>query len=267
MYPVLFDIGPFVLRTYGVFLVAGFAAGIWLSARRAGSRGLDPATVYNVSIVILVAALIGSRLYYVLFHLDEFGGGAWWRAFVPLQPDGKIGLLGMSMFGGVLLSTAAALFYLRVRREPMLRFADVLAPGVMLGLGIARLGCHFNGCCFGIPTDGPFGVVFPHGCQAGFTFPGEHLIASQLISSAMGFAVFGLLLVAERRFRFRGSTFLLMLVLYGVGRFLVDFTRYYESETLVSIGGGTIAFNQLLVLATAVVAFAFWLVLWRRLSA
>ncbi len=176
---------------------------------------------------VLVSSLIGVRLFYVMTHLGTFH--PWYRAFFIW--DG-----GLTLYGGVLLAIVTVWWQARRRGIPFLVIADIFAPGVVLGIGITRIGCFLAGCCFGRECSTGLGVHFPPGSPAWLQYGPAAVFPSQLFSSAGGFAIFGLLLLLERWRSPRGATFGRFLVLYGVARFLVDFTRYYGPHQIMALG-------------------------------
>jgi phosphatidylglycerol:prolipoprotein diacylglycerol transferase len=143
------------------------------------------------------------------------------------------------MYGGVLAAMGASWLYLRLRRVRFLAIADVVAPSLGLGLGLTRIGCFLNGCCYGRPTTGPFGVRFPAGSHAAAVFGDAALHPAQLYSSVTGFAIFFALLAFERRRRAEGQVFALFLVLDSLGRIALDFFRSYDASVYV-LGGLTV---------------------------
>jgi len=207
---------------------------------------------------------LGSRLFYVIYHVEEFQGN-WWDIFNPLQGDGKFGMGGLSMMGGVVLSVLGGIAFLSWRRAKLWRIADMVAPTFALGVGITRIGCFLNGCCFGKPTNSSLGVVFPADSFAGYVFPHQHIWPAQLFASAMGFLIFALLLLSERKKRFEGQIFLLMVVFYSLGRFVIDFFRYYEeSMVFVRIQGVSFSTNQALIVPILIISLVLWQLLRRR---
>lgn len=223
MYPEIFG----VIKSYGLLLAVSFILGLLLSVRRGRRYGLAPEPVMDLVFAVLVSSLVGVRLFYVLTHLGEFA--PWYRAFFIW--DG-----GLTLYGGILGAIAAVWWSTRRKGIPFLVIADTFSPGVALGIGITRIGCFLAGCCYGRPTDCSCGVHFPAGSPAWSQYGDVAVQPSQLYASLGGFAVFGLLLLWER-FRFhRGATFGRFLVLYGLSRFLVDFTRYYEPDQVMLLG-------------------------------
>lgn len=264
MHPILFEIGPFPVRSYGFALALSFFLAIVLSLKRAKRFQIPPQLIMDLALVVLVTALLGSRLFYVVYHIEEFQGH-WWDIFNPFQGDGKLGMGGLSMMGGVILSVLCGVLFLARKRVKLWLTADVASPTFALGVGITRLGCFLNGCCFGVPTDSPLGMVFPPDSFAGYVFPHQHIWPAQLFSSAMGFTVFALLLLFERRKKFEGQIFLLMVIFYSLGRFVIDFFRYYEeSMVFVRIQGVSFSTNQALIIPILIVSLVLWQLLKRR---
>jgi phosphatidylglycerol:prolipoprotein diacylglycerol transferase len=224
MHPVLF--GP--IKSFGFMLAISFAVGIWFAARRGRRRGLTSETIYDLSFVILVASIVGVRGFYVATHPERFADN-WLRVFA--FPEG-----GLTLYGGLILAIVAAWVFCRRRRLDYLTVADVMIPSVALGIGITRIGCFLAGCCYGQPCDLPWGVHFPAGAPAVQQFGPVAVHPAQIYSSLGGFLIFGALLLWERASSRPGETLGRFLLLYGVVRFAIDFSRYYEPSQRVALG-------------------------------
>jgi phosphatidylglycerol:prolipoprotein diacylglycerol transferase len=249
LHPVLVKLGAFELRSYGLMLAISFLLGILLVIRRAKGKDISPNLVMDLSVLIIISAIVGSRVLYVLFHLDEFRGH-WTDTFNPFQSNGQIGIAGLTMLGGVILCFISAAIFLKIKKMSFLKIADVFIPAVGLGLFLTRIGCYLNGCCFGLPCHGSLCVVFPPESAAGNTFQGIPIVPTQLYSSAYGLIILLFLLKAEKWQRYDGFLLYWFLILYGMGRFVIDFFRYYESSmVVVQIAGKGISLNQVLSLA------------------
>ena len=239
MHPQIFGF----VKSYGLLMAISFVLGLFLSIRRGRKQGLSTDAVVDLIFVVLVSSLIGVRLAFVLTHLDQFH--PWYQAF-------RIWDGGLTLYGGIILAIAAVWWKSRRLGLPFLRVADVLAPGVILGIGVTRIGCFLAGCCFGHPTDCALGVRFPVGAPATQHYGDVAVHPAQLYASAAGFLVFALLLLWERRPSGDGATFGRFLMLYGVARFLLDFTRYYEADQVL-LG---LSNNQFLSLGIALTGLA-----------
>ena len=246
MHPILIKIGAFEVRAYGVMLAISFLLGILLAVKRAKKRNVDPNQIMDLSVILIISAIVGSRLLYVLYHLEEFKGH-WLDAISPFQSDGTIGLGGLTLLGGVILCFISAIIYLRIKKLPFLVFADIIIPSVGLGIMITRIGCYLNGCCFGLECHdhSSLCVVFPPDSAAGAMFPGKPLIPTQLYSSFYGLLIFAILLYVERWKKFDGFLLYIFFILYGISRFVIDFFRYYESSMIIFyMGSKGISLNQ-----------------------
>ncbi len=266
MYPVLFKIGAFELRSYGLALAISVALGIWIAMKRAPRFGIKKETILDLAVLIMLAAIVGSRLWYVVYHVDEFRG-QWLNTINPFQ-DGMIGIAGLSMIGGVVLAIISALAYAKIKKLNFLNLGDTMAPAFLLGEGIVRLGgCFLNGCCFGRPTENLLGIVFPPEGVAGSVFPHTHLWPAQLFASALGFIGFALVLWLDRKSKFSGFTFWLVFCYYSIDRFVVDQFRYYETpQVLATLGPITFNANHLLLLGLFLVSGYFLIRGWRQRS-
>ncbi len=256
---VLFKIGPVALKSYGVLLVLAFVIGTLVALGRAKRAGIKPEKILDLTLLILISSLVGSRFFYVIFHLDEFRGH-FLDVINPFQSSGEIGIGGLSMMGGVVLAVAAGLVYLVYKKMPLWKIADIMSPSFVLGLGIARIGCFLNGCCPGRPTGSSLGVIFPQDSFAGYFFPNAKLLPTQLFESIAGFVMFLLLILLERFKKFEGFTFWLMLAFYSAWRFIIDFFRYYEESMIFArIGKVQLSMNQALSLLIFIVSVSMWL--------
>jgi phosphatidylglycerol:prolipoprotein diacylglycerol transferase len=258
MFPEIFKLGPFTLKSYGLFLTLGFASGIILAFFRAKKAGFKFDLILDLAILILFSSIIGSRFFYVIYHLNEFSGH-WTDVFNPFQSSGEIGIYGLSMMGGVVLAIVSGIVFLIFKKVSVLKIADLFSPSFMLGLGFARIGCFLNGCCFGKPTNSFLGVVFPEDCFAGYIYPHTPIYPTQLFSALKGFLIFGLILWLEKYKKFDGFTFGLMLIFFPLGRFIIDFFRYYEESMIFAkIGGISFSVNQALSVLIFLIGFILW---------
>src|SRR5574341_880811 len=259
MHPELFRLGPFTVKSYGALLALSFLLGVLWSIRRAKRAGVDPKYILDLAIVIFISSIVGARAFYVIFHLDEFRGH-WLDIISAIQSNGDLGIGGLTMLGGVILAIVSGIFYLRLKKQNVWQVADVLAPAFPLGIFLTRIGCFLNGCCFGKPvSDHAWGIIFPDSCPAGYTFQGTPLYPTQLFSSLKGLIILVLVLFLERFKTFQGYSFWLMLALFGLGRFIIDFYRYYEpSMVLTKIGPVAFSVNQGVSIIIIVISAAMW---------
>ncbi|MDR1396117.1 MAG: prolipoprotein diacylglyceryl transferase [Desulfarculales bacterium] len=156
MHPVLMTLGSFTLYSYGLMLALGVLAGTVLNCALARSNGLGKEQIQSAVLWIMVCALLGTRIFYVLINLPEFAADPVRMLYIW---EG-----GMVFYGGLIGGIAAALFLARRWKISVLRLFDNLAPGLALGQALGRVGCFLAGCCYGIPYQGWGAVVFtdPH---------------------------------------------------------------------------------------------------------
>lgn len=255
MHPILFRLGHLVIRSYGLFLVVAFLVGIWLALKRAKKSSIETESIIDLAIVILISSIVGSRFFYVIFHLEEFRG-KFWDIVNPIHPGEDIGLGGLSMVGGVVLAILSGLAYLYIKKMKVWKIADVVSPSFILGLSIARIGCFLNGCCFGKPTNSFLGAVFPLDSPAGYVFPSTPVYPTQLFSSFGAMVVLLALLYSERYKSFDGFVFWLMLMLYSVNRFILDFFRFYEPSTTFTFFQIKFSSNQITLFFVFLISLA-----------
>ncbi len=258
MYPVLFKIGSFEIHSWGVAFAITVLMGLWVAVKRASRFGMKSDHIMDLIVVIIISAIVGSHLWYVFYHTEEFRGH-WIDTVNPFQ-NGYIGIMGLSMVGGIVLAILASLVYVWVKKSSFTALGDAIAPSFLLGVGIQRLGgCFLNGCCFGRPTHSFLGVVFPLRSVADSVFPGQSLWPAQLFASALGFAGFVLTLWLGRSHHFSGFTLWLVFGYYAVARFIVDQFRYYESpQILGQIGPLTINVNHVLLGVLFILCAVLW---------
>jgi len=251
MHPVLFKIFSFPIHSYGLMLALSFLFGIWFSGWRAKRRGLEPGAIADVGFYVIIAAILGARIYYVFLHFEEFQGNL--LAIInPFHGD-SIGIGGLVMYGGFIGAIVAGFLFFRIKKLPFLPYADTIAPSVGFGIFLTRIGCFLNGCCYGADASGgACAVTFPLESPAGSYQHHIHaagLFPSQLFESIGGLAMAVVVLLVGRLKPFTGLQFYLIGVMYSVLRFAVDFSRFYaENEKL-----GPLSHNQVLCIGLFII--------------
>lgn len=255
MHPILFEIGPLRLTTYGLAMMLAFLAGIWMAMERGKRRGIPGEFVADLSTAILIGSLLGARGLYVLTHLAEFRG-RWLDTIKPVQSDGTIGIAGLVLLGGVLVAIPLTVWYTKKRGHSVLDTVDLLAPSLALGIAIGRVGCLMNGCCYGQSCDLPWAIHYPVD-SALHALGAVH--PTQVYSILANLSVMAVLLWIARRRAFPGQIFALFLLLYSPGRFIVEFLRDYEPSMIRGhIGGWAVTTSQLLTLGMFVAGAALY---------
>ena len=249
-------LGP--ISTYMTFVGIAFVFGIWQLYREGEKLGVDAQRYIDLGLWMLVFGVMGSRLLAVVAdgHFYDFVHLCTDPKLVPVDPHEpesrifectqlengcgdfflcnqatgrcypprdclaalKFWQGGLAYYGGFLAAAAFGLYYARKHKLGVWRTADAASPYIALGLFFGRLGCFFNGCCYGERASGPLAVVFP-------TKPDGPRLAMQLVESLSGLVIFLSLLAWRRRRREFGEVFAGLLFTYGVMRFILEFWR------------------------------------------
>lgn len=218
--PIIFQLGPFAMRYYGLFIALGIVAGTWLTSKELTRRGLDGALALDALFFIIPLGFIGARLYHVITD---------WQLYTN-NPMGVFEVWngGLGIYGAVALGFVGAYIFSRVRGISLLTFADAAAPGIILAQAIGRWGNYFNQELFGRPSNLPWAIeIAPQNRPVGY----EKFSTFQptfLYESIWNLLVALALLWIARRFSDRlkrGDIFLLYVSLYSVGRFFVETLR------------------------------------------
>jgi phosphatidylglycerol:prolipoprotein diacylglycerol transferase len=215
MHPDLFSIGPITIHTYGVMVAIGFLLGIGLALRQARKEGIPPEKISDLSFYLLLAAIIGSRIFYILLN-----PGPYIKNPVAIL---KIWEGGLVFYGGLIFAVITGVIYIKRHNLSLWQIADIFAPSIAVGHAIGRLGCFFAGCCHGRPADLPWAVTFtdPHSLAP----LGMALHPTQLYEAGGEFINFLILLLLRKRQTFRGEVFWSYVILYSILRFFVEFFR------------------------------------------
>jgi phosphatidylglycerol:prolipoprotein diacylglycerol transferase len=215
MYPILLDIGYVKLYTYGLFLALGFMAAVWFSKRNARFYNTSDQVISDLFFVILLASIVGARSLYVLINFDAYRHN--------LLEIFKIWNGGLVFFGGFIGAVAACLVLLKIKKMPIAKTADIIAPGIALGHAIGRFGCLFAGCCYGKVCDLPFAIKFTN--PDGLAPLNVYLHPTQIYMVLSNFLLFLILIWLQRRKKFSGMVFLSYIMLYSAFRSGIEFFR------------------------------------------
>lgn len=245
IYPVLLDFGRVKVYSWGFMMAVGVLAATIGIYKRFKQEGYDPDHALDLVILLVVTGLLGSRLAYIaMFEWRDFLAHP--GIFFSLSNGGFQGLV---WYGGFTAGVIAFLVYIRIRGYSFWKMADILAPYLALAYAIVRIGCFLNGCCYGLVTDSPCGVVFPD-VDHFSRYP------TQLFSSALNLLLFAGLYWYYPRRRFDGQVLVYYLLGYSIYRFVIEFFR----ENWIFFGPLSIA----QVYSLIIFAVGLGLYLWRR---
>lgn len=245
MFPVLFHIGSFPIRTFGLVLAIAALIGMLMATRRAPRYGVKPDAVYDLCFWLIIAGVLGARALYVIQEWKTYSANP--SELLKLQFD------GLTSFGGLIGGTVAATIWSIRARVSLITLVDMLAVPVLVAHAIGRVGCLLNGCCYGPPISG---------------FPGVHFVElhspypfhqpAQLYDMAMLLVGAWLVSRIEARGLRPGQSSALMLIAYGTSRFIFEFWRIDVSSTR----WGTLPITQAQAAALAmVIAGLLWVTL------
>jgi phosphatidylglycerol:prolipoprotein diacylglycerol transferase len=219
MYPELIRIGSFPINTYGVFLAIAFLCAILISTRLGERDGLPRQKIYDLSLWMLLAGLVGSKIL-MLFTEPEYRENPLQLISLDFLRSGGV------WYGGLLGGVIAGYLLMKRYQLPWWKTADAFAPGLAVGNFFGRQGCFAAGCCWGKPTTLPWGVKFT---ELGHEITGvptdTYLHPTQLYESFAMLLVFFFLLWLHKRKRFSGQVILAYALLYSIIRFAIEFVR------------------------------------------
>ena len=259
MYPVLFRIGDFPVNTYGVFLALAFLCAILVTVKLAERDGLPRQKIYDLSLWMLLASLIGSKVL-MLFTEPEYRQNLWQLLSLDFLRSGGV------FYGGLLGAVIVGYLLMRHYKLPWWRTADACAPGIALGNFFGRQGCFAAGCCWGKPTTLPWGVKFT---QLGHQITGvpidTHLHPTQLYESFAMLIVFFFLLWLHKRRKFTGQIILFYALLYSVVRFSIEFVRDDPRGDILGLTTLTgLSTSQMLSIVVGISALIVLIIRWRE---
>jgi phosphatidylglycerol---prolipoprotein diacylglyceryl transferase len=245
------DLGPVVLHMYGLMLLLAIAACIWLTGVRWVRRGGDWDLIFRVAVWGVAFGIIGARAYHVVTSWDEVQNiDEWWAPFAVWKG-------GLGVWGGIFLGLLAGAVVVKRSGESVTKMMDAVAPGLLLAQAIGRLGNWWNQELFGKPTDLPWALEIDPSHR-----PAEYIIEEtfhptflyELVYNSLGVV---LLLLLDRRFRFRPpALFALYVSYYCFGRFFEELLRIDPSH---EFGGLRLnAWVSVVVFVLSTLFFIWW---------
>jgi phosphatidylglycerol:prolipoprotein diacylglycerol transferase len=252
MHPVLFSIGRFnIIHSYGLMIAIGILVGLFLAWRQAAREGIDPNKIIDITFYLLVSALIGSRLLFVLMNFQEYAAD-------PIKIF-KIWEGGLVFYGGLIPAVAVGIWYIKRLGLPLWQVTDIFAPSVAIGHAFGRIGCFLAGCCYGKPSTLPWAVTFTD--PRSLAPLGIPLHPTQLYSSLGLFAIFAVLIWLRKRKAFQGEIFWSYALMYSVFRFFIEFLR---GDPRGSVLGGLLSTTQAIGIPVAGISVVMLLYLGKR---
>jgi len=215
VHPIAFEIGPLKVHWYGILMAVGLVAGFWTASRRGLRDGLNPETLTDLVLWLMLGAIIGARAWHVIsYWREDFAGKSFWAIF-------KLNEGGLVFYGGLIGASLAVILYTRVKKLPLRKIADILSPSVALGSAFGRFGCLMTGCCYGRQCDLPWAVRF----SADHASKGLAVHPTQIYDSLLNLGLYVTMAWLYRRKKFDGQVFAVFLMSYAVTRSLVELFR------------------------------------------
>jgi phosphatidylglycerol:prolipoprotein diacylglycerol transferase len=213
MYNDLLKLGPVTIHGYGLMIGIGFMMALLVANYRAKKKNLDTDFVFNLAFVCIIFGMLGAKALYLITMYKT----------IIKDPSSIFDLMdGFVVYGGIIFGILAAYLYCKRKKKHFLTYFDLLMPSVSIAQGFGRIGCLLAGCCYGLETTSHFSVVFQNSLYAPNHVP---LIPTQFISSAGNFLIALLLILLSNRKLKPGIVASAYLILYGIGRFVVEFLR------------------------------------------
>ncbi|MBU1171116.1 MAG: prolipoprotein diacylglyceryl transferase [Proteobacteria bacterium] len=252
MHPVLFEFKNIVIHTYGFFIALGFLAAIFISKREARLVGEDPEKIADFIFWLLVAGIVGSRVFYVIIYWDNYYPG-------HLIDMVKIWEGGLVFYGGFLGAFIMSVVYIRTTKLKFWKSMDIITPAIPFGHFLGRLGCFSAGCCHGRACDLPWAVTFTNPESLAPLHAPLH--PTQLYSSASNFLIFLFIFNYKRFKRFDGQVFWTYVIVYALARSILETFRgdFRGAEVL-----GILSVSQAVALVLSVASLAMLTYLYRR---
>ena len=240
MYNDLFSIGPVTIHGYGLMIGIGFLCCVLMGTYRAKKYDMDKNAAIDIALLGVFIGFIGAKILYIIVEFDWF----------IRDPLAVLGSEGFVVYGGIVAGVAAAIIYCRKRRLVFLEYFDLLAPTISIAQGFGRIGCFLAGCCYGRETSSFLGVTFPEGSIAPAGVP---LLPTQLFSAAGNLAIMGILIWYYKRRKHTGDVGAMYLLLYSVGRFIIEFFRSDDRGAVAFLS--TSQFISIFIAAVAILMF------------
>lgn len=251
--PIAFNLGPLPVRWYGLIIISGIFVAIWLAGRLAARRGLDAEFIYDLALWVVPAGIIGARLYEV-FLLQ-------WPYY--REHPGEIFAIwegGLAIHGGVILGGIVGILYGIRRKQPVLGWADAVAPGLLLAQAIGRWGNFFNQEAYGNAVPAEALAAYPAWFREQMFIDGAYRLPTFFYESLSNLAGVLILLWLYRRRPQAGSVGFAYLIVYNIGRYFIEGVRLDSSFTS---GGWRVAQVAAVVMIVVGAAGFAWLKGWR----
>ncbi len=240
-----FSIFGLEIKFYGILIALGMVLGVFVACKLAKYKHLKSDDIILLALYVLPLAVIGARLYYVIFSEHSY---TFWEIF-------EIWNGGMAIYGGVIGGAIGVVLYCVIHKKNFIDIADIAVVALILGQGIGRIGCYFAGCCYGIEVTDPSFMWFPLSTQIN----GVWHLSTFFYESLCDFIIFFVfLLLFRKKVKTRGVMLSLYLISYGAVRCIIE---TFRGDSLYI---GSMKVSQLLSLILMVVGIILLLVIYTK---
>lgn len=210
---VLFELFGIQIKGYGLMIAIGIIVAASIFINKGKKRGYDEDSLINLIIFTVIGGILGGKTLFILTELKD----------IINDPSILLNFgYGFVIYGAIGGGALTMYLYCKKKKWNIIEIFDIVVPGLAIAQGFGRIGCFLAGCCYGAETDLPIGVVFPEGSLAP---SGIHIHPTQIYSSIFDFALGFLLLYYGRKQRMNGKVMAIYLIVYSIGRFLVEYLR------------------------------------------
>ena len=225
MNPILIDLGFIQIRWYSFLILSSFIIGYFLVINRYKKKGISTAVISDLCFYLTVVCILGARLYYCLFYVNELGHNPYFSNPIDMI---KIWEGGLAIHGGVIAGIIFLIFYSKKKKLNLLEFFDIFAPALVLGQCIGRWGNFFNQEAFGASVSLSFlkGLRIPNFIIEGMYIDGSYHHPTFLYESLGCLIIFIILMIIRDRKNIKeGQVASIYFILYGILRFFIESTR------------------------------------------
>ncbi|MBO5178689.1 MAG: prolipoprotein diacylglyceryl transferase [Lachnospiraceae bacterium] len=210
----LLQIGPFTVYGYGLMIAIGVLVAYSVGEYRAKKQGLDPDSLFWITVSCLVGGILGAKLLFIIVEIKS----------IIADPSILLDVThGFVVYGGIIGGIGVGYLYCKIKKLEFLKYFDLVMPSISIAQGFGRVGCMFAGCCYGRETDSWFHVVYH---SSDFAPNGVALIPTQMVMAILNFAHFFILVfLIKKLVKHDGQIAGFYLVFYSIGRFFLEYLR------------------------------------------
>lgn len=248
MYNEILTIGSITIHGYGLMIGLGVMAALLLGDYRSKKFGLNGDHIYGMTFSAVILGFVAAR---ILFIITE------WENFLQ-NPMQYLSGAGFVVYGGIIGGFLTIYGFCKIKKIDMLSYLDLMIPSVALAQGFGRIGCFLAGCCYGRETDSCLGVVFTN---SDFAPNGVKVLPTQLFMAGGDLILMAILLWYAAKRPMRGRTSMLYLILYSIGRFVIEFLRNDNRGTV-----GVLSTSQFIAIFTLLAGILGFFVIMPKLN-